>query len=87
MKKYQIQPVQWQRDKNPVTQYTVLGSYDDYSTGATFQVALLDAEGNQVDQVNVACRGTDYTDRWNGNRSFPATYVAEQLQFTPIQQP
>lgn len=82
---YKILPVQWIRGMADARQITVLISFDDLKTGATFQVGLYDENKNQIATTNVLCTGTDYSG-WDGNNKFPVTYSADQLDLTLIKE-
>lgn len=79
----QVKPEMWQRNKNDVEKITVLISYDDLTTGATFQVQLFDIDENFIDTVNVLCTGKDY-ESWNGNNEFPVNFSCQQLGLTIV---
>ena len=64
-----------------ITSMTVRVMMFDLFKGATFQVSLMDENGNGVDSKMVEIKGDDYKN-WGGDDTFIYKYIAKKLGFT-----
>jgi len=69
-----IQPIQWAPGVW-AEKIQVWNTNDNLESQCNFGWQLLTASGAYVDTGAVFCAGQDYS-QWDGNRSYPYTYVA-----------
>lgn len=77
-----IQPIQW----TPgvwAEKIQVWNTNDNLESQCSFGWQLLTSQGAYVDTGAVFCAGQEYT-QWDGNRSFPYTFVANFIGVTLI---
>jgi len=79
-----ISPVKWKySDTVNVTKLSVSSISDDFNRACKVSWQVLDESGVVHDSGVIAIAGTNYTN-WDGNNSYPTTYVANQLGLTLV---